>query len=200
MVFGTLLLTVPSSSVSAQRLVDIRGFHAGAGVNGTTIKFDDDDVDDPERENGPGVSIYVGYNFTANLGLFLSGTGAVISDDDDDVTLGHGDLGVRFSMPGSAFVPYAELAYTYLTAEEEFEGDDVELTGKGGTAAIGVNYFFGQTLALDANLRYTKGEFNTVKVGGQSVSDEDGVGLSTGRINVGLAWYPMSGRRASMRR
>lgn len=47
------------------------------------------------------------------------------------------------------------------------------LTTAGGAA--GFNYFFGPKLALDLNLRYTVGEFNAVKIGGESVSSDDGV-------------------------
>ena len=55
---------------------------------------------------------------------------------------------------------------------------------------MGFNYFFSPKLAFDLNFRYTKGEFNTIKVGGQSFSDDDGVGVNTGRFNIGLAVYP----------
>jgi hypothetical protein len=34
-----------------------------------------------------------------------------------------------------------------------------------------------------------------VKIGGQSFSDDDGVGVNTARLNVGIAWYPMANRR-----
>lgn len=190
------LFLAAATPASAQRVADLKGFHLGAALNGSSIQLDDADLGDSDRESGAGINLYVGYNFTSNIGLFLSGTGASISSEDgDDFILGHGDLGVRLSFPGSsAFVPYIEAAYTALTAEDSFEGDKVELSGTGATGAAGFNYFFSQKLALDLNFRYTKGEFNTIKIGGQSISDDDGIGVSSGRFNIGIAWYPMSGR------
>ncbi len=192
------LLVVATISVmtagplSAQRTADISGLHLGVSLNGSSIQFDDADFGDSERENGGGLSLIAGYNFTKNLGLFLSATGASISPDDgDEYVLAHGDLGGRFSFPGSSsFVPYLELAFTGLAAEDDFEGERVELSGTGVTGGAGFNYFFSSKLALDLNFRYTKGEFNTVKVGGQSFSDEDGFGVNTSRFNIGIAIYP----------
>ena len=187
-VVAAVMTQIPATSAYAQqqRGVDISGYHAGAGLNTTLLKFDDGS----DLDYGVGVNIDVGVNFNSRIGFFLSGTGAAISADVDGLTLGHADLGVRFSMPapGSALVPYAELAFTYLTAEHESGEKEVEYSGKGGTGAFGFNYFVTQTVAFDTSIRFTKGKFNSVRVDGKKVSD--GEGLTTGRINVGLAWFP----------
>lgn len=117
-------------------------------------------------------------------------------EDCPFVTLGHGDLGVRLLLGTSSAIPYIEAAYTGLNAQGDIDGDDVELRGTGFTGAVGLNYFVSQKLALDVAFKYTKGEFNTLKIGGQSFSDDDGVGVSTGRFNIGIAWYPSAGNIA----
>jgi hypothetical protein len=95
-------------SMSNVTAVNTKGFFAGAAINGSSIQVDDADFGDSDRENGPGLTLHLGYNFTKNLGIFLSGTAATLSFDSeqvgerDDVTLAHGDLGVRGSFPEAA--------------------------------------------------------------------------------------------------
>jgi opacity protein-like surface antigen len=195
---ASLLALATASTASAQGARSTtRGFHIGAGLNGSSIEISDSDFEDTERESGAGISLAAGYNFTPQFGLLLSVAGANISSEDGDYALGQADIAARFSFanPARAFVPYLELGYTGLSAQQDdTELGDVELSGSGFTGAAGLNYFFSPRLALDANIRFTAGEFNTVKIGDQSVSDEDGVEVNTGRFNVGLSWFPGGGR------
>ena len=196
---ATAVATFLVTPAFAQTASSTQGFHLGAALNGSYIQLDEDDVGDSEMESGAGLSLYVGYNFTPNIGLILSGTGANIdAEGGGSYTLAHGDLGLRFSLSATPkFVPYAEAAYSGLSAKGDVDGDDVEFTGGGFTGALGFNFFMTQRLALDLNFKYTKGEFNTVKIGGQSVSDDDGIGVSTGRFNIGIAFYPSAGKSRS---
>jgi opacity protein-like surface antigen len=176
-----------------------RGFHIGASANGSSIELSDEDLDEElsgERESGPGLTLTAGYNFTSRLGLVLSASAANISSDDGDYTLGQGDLAARYSFASASrpFVPYVELGFTTLSAKEEFLDDSIELRGTGFTGALGANYFFTRKLALDVNFRYTKGEFDTIEIDGESSTSDDGVGVNTGRLNVGVSWFPGGGR------
>jgi hypothetical protein len=207
--FGVVVLLVTiAGTASAQGAmgnvagVNTKGFYLGAALNGSSIQIDDSDFGDSDRENGPGLTLHLGYNFTKMFGIFLSGTAASLNIEDDelqeetDVILGHGDLGGRVSFVGtSSAVPYIEIAYTGINAKFDVEGEDVELRGIGATGAVGLNWFFSREAALDLNVRYTKGEFNTVKIGGTSVTEDDGIGLNSARLNVGISWYPMADRR-----
>lgn len=194
--FALSLLAVTASTASAQARSTTQGFHLGAGLNGSSIKIDSD-FGGGETESGAGINFGLGYNFTPQFGILLSAAGANISGEDgDDYTLGQADLAGRFSFanPARAFVPYVEVGYTGISAQDQFEGVDVELSGTGFTGALGLNYFFNPKLALDVNARYTKGEFNTIKIDGESASDDDGLELSTGRFNIGVSWFPGGGR------
>ena len=196
-------VTLAAASVSAQAVSNTKGFYFGAAANFTSLELDNADIPDSERESGPGATLHLGYNFMPNIGVFLSGTGASIkpNDGEDIVIVGHSDAGLRFSLSATTmFVPYAEAAYTYIRATGDSDGEEIELSGSGFTGAVGFNFFMTPKLALDVNGRYTNGEFNTVKIGGVSISDQDGVGVTTMRLNVGIAFYPGMGGSQSMRR
>lgn len=196
-----LALSASVSTVAAQTAPrsSTQGFHIGAGANGSSIQLSDDDIEEEltsKRESGPGISLSAGYNFTPRLGLVLSASGANISSDEGDYTLAQADLAARYSFaaPSRPFVPYVELGFTTLSATQEFLDDELELRGQGITGAVGANYFFTRKLALDVNFRYTRGEFDTIEFDGESESTDDGVGVSTGRLNIGVSWFPGGGR------
>ena len=200
LVFITFMMFAAlSNSVIAQTLPQTKGFVLGAAINGSSIEIDDDELGDAvgnERQSGGGLTLHLGYNFTKSLGIFLSGTAAKIDNDaDEDFTLGQGDLGFRYTFAGSsAFVPYLELAVTALNAEPDTDEVDIELRGQGLTGGLGFNYFFSRKVAFDMNLMFTGGEFDTVKFDGGSISTDDGANVTTGRINIGIAFYPSAGR------
>lgn len=195
-------LAAGATDVSAQARSTTRGFHLGAGLNGSSVKVDFEDEEtglDAERESGPGISLTVGYNFTPQFGLLVNVTGASIdSEEGGNYGLGHADLAGRFSFanPASPLVPYLELGVTSISLvdEDEDTGEDVQVSGTGFTGAAGLNYFFSPKLALDANLRFTTGELDTLKIGGESVTTEDGLDTTTGRISIGISWFPGGGR------
>ena len=186
------LLSASAMSVQGQVIPDTRGLHLGAAVNATSIKLDETAFSDDERENGYGANLYLGYNFTRNLGLLVSLTAANINDSDtEDFSVAHVDLAGRVSFPGrSALVPYLELSVAGVGAEYLASGGEVELEGGGVGFGGGLNYFFTRRAALDLGFRYTVGEFGTAKIADREVDSGDGVGFNTTRLNLGLAFYP----------
>ena len=189
---GAMLFTAITTTSQAQVIPDTRGIHLGAAINATSIKLDETEFSDDERENGYGANIYAGYNFTKNLGLLLSLTGANINDSQtENFSVAHIDLMGRASFPGrSALVPYLELGIAGVGAEYDSDGGEVELSGTGVGLGAGVNFFFTRKVALDLGFRYTMGEFGTAKINDREVDSGDGVGFNTTRINLGLAFYP----------
>jgi outer membrane protein W len=167
-----------------------KGFHFGVALNGSSIMIDDEDLGESDTENGGGLSLTLGYNFTQKWGALISLSGAAISSSDGDYTLGHADLAARYSFaaPKRSFVPYLEAGLTGIGVVASDE--DVELSGGGVTGAAGFNYFFNRHIAFDLNLRYTWGELTTVKFGNTSISNSDGVGVRTARFNLGIAVFP----------
>jgi opacity protein-like surface antigen len=192
-------LAAGAADVSAQARSTTSGFHLGAGLNFSSIKVDaDEDIEiDSERESGGGINLTAGYNFTPQFGLVIHLAGANISSDGGDYGLGHADLAGRFSIanPASALVPYLELGVSSIALVDEADnGEDVTVSGTGFTGAAGLNYFFSPKLALDANLRFSMGELDTIKIGGNSQTVDEGVDVTTARLNVGISWFPGGGR------
>jgi opacity protein-like surface antigen len=174
-------LAAGATDVSAQARSTTAGFHLGAALNGSSIKFDLEDEEtglEAERESGAGITLTAGYNFTPQFGLLINLTGANLEVEGGSLGLGHADLAGRFSLanPATALVPYLELGVTSIALVEDEESDeDVTISGTGFTGAAGLNYFFSPKLALDANLRFTMGELDTFKVGGNSLTADEGV-------------------------
>jgi hypothetical protein len=168
------------------------GLAIGAALNGSSVKIDDPDFRDSETENGGGLAAFLGYNFSPSLGVFLHAAGANIDSDDGDYTLAHFELTGRytFANPTSAAIPYVEIGYAGVAVADSDGGEDVSLSGNGITFAGGLHYFLNPRFALDGNLRAMKGEFTTLKIGSQSFSDDDGIGTTTARLNLGVAFYP----------
>lgn len=187
---ATLLAVTLAGSAGAQR-PDTRGIHLGVAGNATSIKIDETEFSDDERENGYGGSIYAGYNFTKNLGLLFALTASNINDSQtEDFGVVHADLLGRASFPGSsALVPYLEAGISGVYAKYDVL-EEVELDGTGLTLGAGLNYFLGRYVAVDLGFRFTTGEFGTAKISDREVESGDGVGFNTTRINLGLAFYP----------
>ena len=192
-VVATLFLTVCyAGTVHAQRIPDTRGLHLGAAVNATSIKLDETAFSDDERENGYGADLYIGYNFTRNLGLTFGITAANINDSDtNDFSVAHADIAGRFSFPGrSAFVPYLELSLAGVATKYRVAGEEVELRGGGVGFGGGFNYFFGTRTAFDAAFRFTTGEFDDGEIDDRDIDVGEGVGFNTTRLKLGIAFYP----------
>jgi opacity protein-like surface antigen len=194
-------LAAGATDVSAQARSTTAGFHLGAALNGSSIKFDLEDEEtglEAERESGAGITLTAGYNFTPQFGLLINLTGANLEVEGGSLGLGHADLAGRFSFanPATALVPYVELGVTSiaLVEEDEESGEDVTISGTGFTGAAGLNYFFSPKLALDANLRFSMGELDTIKIGGNSQTADEGVDATTARVNIGISWFPGGGR------
>jgi len=71
---------------------------------------------------------------------------------------------------------------------------DLEISGGGFTFGGGVKYHVAPAWALGASLRWTVGEFSTVKVNNVSVDGFEIDATST-RLTVGVTWRPMLARR-----
>ena len=159
-----------------------------------------------ERHSGGGFSAQVGWGFSRLFTLLADASGSVMDqDEDDEFVLIHFDLLGRFNFtsPRRAWVPFIEGGVSARVAGQDntvVVGDggpqqvDLEISGGGLTFGGGLQYYFVPALALGASLRWTVGEFSTVKFNNVSV---DGLELdaTTTRLNLGLTWQPMLGKK-----
>lgn len=196
---GVLVLFALSAGAQSPRAAT-KGFFAGLGLHGTAIQIEDLSDD---RESGGGATIKLGYGFTRLFALYVEGSAASLNtDNDENWTLSHFDIGARFSLggPASAVVPYLQAAVSGRAGTRDdviIQGSttprDLEISGAGFTAGGGLLIFFHPAWAFDADLKFTVGEFSTIKYGNVSVDGFEIDATST-RFNVGVSWHP-GGRR-----
>jgi len=198
---AVLLLGATTVTVEAQgnagAAAGAKGFFLGAAVNGSSLTADD--LDD-ESETGVGLLLQLGFGFNPQLALFLEGSGASMQSDGESWILSHGDLGLRyhFTAPGRLFVPFIDAAFTAWSGSQDnadLDGQlgDLEISGTGFSFGGGFLYYFSSRVALNAQLKYTKGEFNKVRFENVTVDGLD-IDASSGRFNVGLTWFLGGGR------
>jgi len=165
-------------------------------LHGSAIQIED--LDD-ERESGGGATLKLGYGFNRRFALYLEASGASLrTQDDENWTLGHVDIGGRFSL-GSAtgtLVPYLQAAITGRAGTREdviLPGSavprELEISGAGLTAGGGLLFFFHPQWAVDVDLKFTAGEFSTIRYGNVSVEGLEIDATST-RFNIGVSWHP----------
>lgn len=172
-------------------------------LGGVSIESDEFES---ERESGGGFSAQLGWGFTRRFTLLADASGAVLGDEDDEFVLVHFDLLGRFNFanPRRRWVPFLEGGVSARVAGKDDtividdNGDplevDLEISGGGFTFGGGVNYHVAPTVALGANLRFTVGEFSTVKFNNVSIDGFELDATST-RLNFGVTWRPMLGRK-----
>ena len=200
-------LWIPAAAVAQQAAAPIRSntekLMLSFALGATSIKSDELES---ETGSGGGFSLQVGWGFTRMFTLLLDASGSVLGDDDDEFVLGHGDLlgRVNFANPQRAWVPFIEAGFSARVAGqddiiiEDDNGDsqevDLEISGGGFTFGGGVQYHVAPAWALGAGIRWTVGEFSTVKVNNVSVDGFEIDATST-RLMLGVTWRPMLARR-----
>jgi hypothetical protein len=199
LLLGASPLIAGAQTASAPGSAGARGWFLGIGLHFSGINADDLSED---TEVGTGAFLQAGFGFTPRLALFLEGSGAQMDSEDSDETwmLSHGDLGLRYHFwaPGRRFVPFVEGAVsgwagTDDDAEFGTQRGELEITGAGLTFGGGFLYYFTNRLALAGHLKFTRGEFNSVRFENVTVDGFDIDATST-RVNLGVSWFLGGGR------
>jgi hypothetical protein len=181
-----------SQGLAAQTRSNTSKLFLTGGVNWTSIDSEDLEQD----KGGPGLHFGVGYGFSSRFAAFIDVVGASIDNGDDDYTLSHVDLGLRFHFANrsKSFIPYIEGAFTGRSAkldEQNVNGNDdvdVEVSGGGFSLGGGLLYFFNPKWALNAHLKWTGGEFSRVRVENVTIDNLD-FDATTVRLGIGLTWF-----------
>ncbi len=199
----TLLVGTASAQAVGSPRASTSNFFLGAALSGASIKFEGDGS---ETQTGGGIAVQLGYGFTPKFALFIEAAGGPIEPEeggDGEFTLGHLDLGARyhFTNPSRKLAPYLEAALTgrsLMAKDVDFDDDpgtaqsEVTFSGAGFTFGGGLLYFFSPKWAFNGGLKWTVGEFNTVKVDNVSVSGFE-ADATSGRLNLGITWFPKGG-------
>ena len=198
---AAMLMLIPATGSAQEVKSGTKGFMANVHLNGTSVSSDD-----LESESGAGVGVDLGYGFTQALMIFVSADAARLTADDEflegEYGLAHIDVGGRFSFanPARAFVPYVQAGFTGLgvgmeiESEDENNGIDIELQGRGFMVGGGVLYFFSPKFAADLGLKWTSGTFTEGEVDNEpfEFEDDEEVDMTSMRFNLGISWFPMA--------
>ena len=198
-----LATTLSAQQATAAPRANTEKLMLSFAIGGTSIKSDELEDD---GESGGGFSLQAGWGFTKLFTLLVDASGSVMDPDDDEFVLLHFDLLGRFNFtnPSRAWVPFVEGGLTGRVAGQDdivVEGAngpqevDLEISGGGLTFGGGLQYHVAPAVALGASLRWTVGEFSTIKFNNVSVDDAFELDATSTRLMLGVTWRPMRGRR-----
>lgn len=179
---------------------------SGGFVPGTTVtgegQFEGTEV---KTTWGSGVGLHAGYGYTPRL-LFLASIDRSSHSSDNaqvagDITVYHYDFGARYHFHRSdvRYVPYVSLA----VGGKQFKTRSfIDNTSGGAHRATlnaraiipggGMQLFFTEDFALDANVVVSIGSAHRIDIQGVQRSSMKSSGGLTTRLRVGVNWYPES--------
>jgi hypothetical protein len=161
-----------------------------------------DDFGSIDTHSGLGAGVEVGYRVTPRLlayaGVDIAKQGINEVGLDGDFGLTHIEAGARLSFPitGSKLMPYIGGwvgRRSLTTTVDDFETEtssDLSLSGFGGGASGGVQFFVSPSLALDGGVSLGIGKMGNVKVDGHKEDWGTPNNTTTTRIRFGANWYP----------
>ena len=184
----------PMSVKSSIKSFTSKFFLTGA-LNGAAIKLDGNS----STENGGGATIGVGYGFSPAFAGYMEASGANMSSETGDYTMGHFDIGVRYHFANVArqWIPFLDAAVTGRAVAQDnvticttsCSTDNLSMSGGGFTLGGGVMYYASPKLAVSANLKWTSGKFTDVTFGNATVTGLDQKATSS-RFGLGVVWFP----------
>ena len=172
--------------------------HSTAAL-GTSVGNEFNSID---TQSGLGAGVEVGYRVTPRLlayaGVDIAKQGIDEFGLDGDFGLTHIEAGARYSFPitGSRLMPYVGGwvgRRSLTTTVDDFEtgiSSDLSLSGFGGGASGGVQYFVSPSLALDGGVSLGVGRMGNVKVDGHQEDWGTPNNTTTARLRFGANWYP----------
>ena len=181
------LNTVQAQDGNMEEEIDDKGFYLGASLMGTSFSLD---LINDNADTGGGIGIEAGYNFNTNFAVFLSFDGSGMKTEDDDTyALAHFDLGAegRLGDYDDSFRPFARVSVLGAAAAREGSDGDIEITGGGLGAGVGLHYFVNPKMAFKLGYTHSWININEVKVG--SVSVEVDENANSGRLGLGFTYH-----------
>ena len=173
------------------------GLMIGAGLNGSSIKFENDDKADP----GSGATLQVGYGFTKRFTGMIDLSGVVLDGDpgDGEVSLAQVFLGGRFHFLSDAarWRPFADVGIGARGLGEKnvpvcnptCANHDFAFSGGSFMFGGGASFYATRKLAITGALNWGVGEFSDVTMDNVTVSGFQ-ANATTARFNVGISWFP----------
>jgi opacity protein-like surface antigen len=215
LVLAALAAAVATAPAAAQAVDPVQsntsGVLLGIGLNASTIHADDETLG--SGKVGGGIFLQLGYGFGSHFALYSELSAAAIDDKrggedwgDPRLGLAHFDLGARIHFGGerSKVRPFLQAAVGARAVTRanvpdiDDNGDmvyeDYAISGGSATVGVGVDYFFTPVLALHTSAQVSGGKFTRQTLGDRTLDNLD-VSSTTGRVNLGVNWFPSRPRR-----
>ena len=189
------LVAVPAAAQESTT----RGFTVGLHLTAASLSVEGGD---DERNNAGGGGLYLGYGVNRRITIFVQGDGGQFDNESTDNiegewTMGHFDVGVRFNFANSLrkWVPFLQGALGYRVVGvndpvvDDVPRNELSFSGAGLTLGGGVDFYLSESWALDLQLLWTGGNFNTLRIDNVSMNDLD-FEANSSRLNLGVSWWP----------
>ena len=189
----SLLSALALASLPASAQADRSGFWIGARLQSTGLSTDNGF--DTTTEGGGGVALEAGYAFSRVAGVYLSVGGSAMQGEDggEDYTLGSAYLGGRFNLtPSKALNPYLLVGLTGQSAAFDVAGTsaDLEVSGGGLYAGVGLDYALSPALSIDGRLTVGGGQFSEISFDGESTDNFDAIDFGVAHLGLGVTFRP----------
>lgn len=173
------------------------GFMLGLGLNGTSVKLEDDNEADP----GFGATLQLGYGFTPRFTGLIDFTGVVLDGDpgEGEVSLAQVFVAgrIHFRQASARWIPFFDLGLGGLGLDRNnaqvctpggCSSNNVSLSGGAFIFGGGLSFYATRWFAATGALHFGGGGFSRVKTD-NGTADVD-VEATTTRLNVGITWFP----------
>jgi hypothetical protein len=173
------------------------GLMVGVGLNGSSIKFENDD----EADSGSGATLQLGYGFTRRFTLMIDVSGVVLDGDpgEGEVSLAQVFLAGRFNFRSESarWRPFAEVGLGARGLGEDnvqicdptCANHDFAFTGGAFMFGGGVSFYATRKFAITGALNWGVGEFSDARMDNVTVSGFE-ADATTARLNLGVSWFP----------
>jgi hypothetical protein len=194
-----LLLLVLSAVITEtavaqnDRKSDTEGFFVNLHLNGSSWDLNDDsEFGELPQESGGGMGLAFGFGASQTVTLFMAFDAAQMSggEERNDYTLAHFDIGTMITLlkQSSRFRPFGKASFTARTAEFDVDNAGVSTFGAAFSAGAGLMAFLTPRLALTGDAQATWGSMTEITTAGFSVNTS--IGARSGRLNLGITWFP----------
>jgi hypothetical protein len=187
---------ISTTPVMAQKSTT-RGLHLGVHLQAASLQ-----VQEADPASGGGLGVRVGYGINRFVTLYAEADGIQVEAGDPerlsgDWGMAHAELGARVHFANSlrGWVPYVGVALgsrvVSVDNAQALNQDvgTVDFNGGAFSFGFGVYAYFTETVALEAGVKVSSGEFTEIDIGPYSIEGLDIDAQST-RFKVGVVWWP----------
>ncbi|HUR33514.1 MAG TPA: hypothetical protein VM032_06940 [Vicinamibacterales bacterium] len=199
---GPADVAAPASSApdTRPRRSESSGLFVGGGFVWDRIMPNDATLGS-DASGGPGVGFVAGFGMSQFWSIYggVSVARLEAAGVSDTGTLTHVDIGTRLHLASAArrATPFLQVGLSQRSVSQNFTDGtsthSVSASGPGLSFGGGVNVHITPALAVSGTASWMSGDFSTYEVDGRTL-DGDAFGATSGRIQIGMVWFPRGAR------